>query len=95
MKQPAVYIITNTSHSVIYIGVTSNLPQRMYQHRQKLIDGFSSKYNLVKLVYFEAFDDMVNAITREKQLKKWSRSWKDELIGRLNPEWRDLYDDIL
>ncbi|QDP02000.1 GIY-YIG nuclease family protein [Thalassotalea sp. PS06] len=95
MKQPAIYIVTNKENTVVYIGVTSNLPQRIYQHREKLVAGFASKYSLSKLVYFELFDDMVNAISREKQLKKWSRAWKDELIGSSNPDWRDLYPEIL
>ncbi|WP_394172246.1 GIY-YIG nuclease family protein [Thalassotalea litorea] len=94
MKQPAVYIITNQTNSILYIGVTSNLPSRIYQHREKLIAGFSHKYHLNKLVYFEIYDDMPNAIAREKQLKKWLRAWKNELINKQNPDWQDLYPTV-
>ncbi|QDP02787.1 GIY-YIG nuclease family protein [Thalassotalea sp. PS06] len=95
MKQPAVYILTNKKNSVLYIGVTSNLPQRIYQHREKLVEGFSKRYNLTKLVYFELFDDLENAITREKRMKDWHRQWKVNLIEKNNPDWRDLYPEIL
>ncbi|TLU65046.1 GIY-YIG nuclease family protein [Thalassotalea litorea] len=95
MKQPAVYIITNQTNSILYIGVTSNLPSRIYQHREKLIAGFSLKYHLNKLVYFEIYDDMPNAIAREKQLKKWLRAWKNELINKENPDWQDLYPTVV
>ena len=94
MKQPAVYIISNIHNTVLYIGVTSNLVQRIYQHKEKMIPGFSAKYNLIKLVYFEVFDDMCNAISREKKLKEWHRDWKNRLIAEVNPNWRDLYLDI-
>lgn len=77
MKIPAVYIITNLNNTRLYIGVTSNLARRIYQHKNKMIKGFSSKYNLTKLVYFERFEDMENAIIREKRLKKWHRDWKE------------------
>ncbi|KGJ88757.1 GIY-YIG nuclease family protein [Thalassotalea sp. ND16A] len=95
MKQPAIYIISNVHNTVLYIGVTSNLVQRIYQHKEKLIGGFSAKYNLTKLVYFELFNDMENAIVREKRLKQWHRRWKNRLIGGVNPNWRDLYLDII
>jgi putative endonuclease len=91
MKQSCIYIITNRYNTTLYIGVTSNLIQRIYQHKHKLITGFSSTYNLDKLVYFEQFDDMENAILREKRLKKWNRDWKNRLINELNPSWEDLY----
>jgi putative endonuclease len=91
MKQPSVYILTNTRHTTLYIGVTSNLPQRIYQHKNKMVQGFTATYNLYKLIYFEQFDDMSEAILREKRLKKWNRSWKDILITEKNPEWEDLY----
>ena len=93
MKQPAVYILTNTRHSVFYTGVTSSLLQRIYQHKTKAVRGFSERYNLDKWVYFELLDDMENAIRREKQLKKWRRSWKIELIETHNPGWLDLWDE--
>ena len=82
MKQAAIYIITNQYNTVLYIGVTSNLEQRIYQHREKLIEGFSKNYNLYKLVYFEQYSDMDSAILREKKLKKWRREWKNNLIPK-------------
>ena len=95
MKQPCIYIITHHYNTTLYIGVTSNLVQRIYQHKNELVKGFSSKYNLNKLVYFEQFEDMDNAILREKRLKKWNRDWKNRLINELNPSWKDLYPDLL
>jgi putative endonuclease len=95
MKQPSVYIISNDRNTTLYIGVTSNLIQRIYQHKNKLIEGFSAKYNLRKLVYFEQFSDMGNAILREKRLKKWNRDWKNQLINERNPFWYDLYPTLL
>ena len=95
MKQPCVYMITNRNNTTLYIGVTSNLVQRVYQHKNKLIKGFSAKYNVDKLVYFELFEDMENAITREKRLKLWKRDWKNRLINEVNPSWRDLYPDLI
>lgn len=86
MKKPAIYIITNSSNSVLYIGVTSNLIQRIYQHKEKLVEGFSKRYNLFKLVYFELHEDMNSAIEREKRLKIWQRSWKERLIRNTNPQ---------
>lgn len=95
MKQPSVYIITNDRNTTLYIGVTSNLIQRIYQHKNKLIEGFSAKYNLNKLIYFEQFDDMNNAILREKRLKRWNRDWKNQLINERNPHWYDLYPNLI
>jgi putative endonuclease len=95
MRQPCIYIITNRHNTTLYIGVTSNLVQRIYQHKNKLVKGFSAKYNLNKLVYFEQLEDMDNAIIREKRLKLWKRDWKNRLINELNPSWRDLYPDLL
>ena len=85
-----VYILANWDDSVLYIGVTGNLPRRLYEHRNHLVDGFSSKYNTTKLVYFEQTNDVYSAISREKQLKKWRRSKKNDLIERINPQWVDL-----
>jgi putative endonuclease len=85
-----VYILSNWDDSVVYIGVTGNLKRRLYEHRNGLADGFTKKYNVHKLVYFESTSDVYSAISREKQLKKWSRSKKDELIRRINPKWEDL-----
>ena len=94
-KQPAVYILTNKRNGTLYIGVTSGLAQRVWQHQSNLVPGFSSKYNLHKLVYFELFDCMNTAIQYEKRLKKWNRQWKIELIEEKNPDWKDLYPDIV
>jgi putative endonuclease len=90
----AVYIITNDRHTVLYTGVTSNLKARIYQHREKLLPGFTARYNVYKLVYYEAFDDPSAAIAREKQIKGGPRQKKIELISGFNPEWRDPYDSI-
>ncbi|MBE6975207.1 MAG: GIY-YIG nuclease family protein [Ruminococcaceae bacterium] len=84
------YYVYNWSDSVLYIGVTSNLPRRLYEHRSHLVDGFSKKYNTHKLVYYEITNDVYSAISREKQLKKWSRIKKNDLIQKLNPQWVDL-----
>ncbi len=90
MSQYFVYILTNKSNKVLYIGVTNNLERRMYEHKTKLIDGFTKKYNLTKLVYFEETSDIGIAIEREKQLKNWHRDWKISLITDSNPDWKDL-----
>ena len=85
-----VYILTNWNHKVMYIGVTNDLHKRMYQHTNKLIDGFTKKYNVNKLVYYEATEDIRSAIAREKQLKGWIRKKKNNLVTATNPEWKDL-----
>ncbi|HCY77248.1 MAG TPA: excinuclease ABC subunit C [Ignavibacteriales bacterium] len=84
------YILTNWSNKVIYIGVTNNLQRRLYEHKNKLIDGFTKKYNLNKLVYYECFTNINDAIRREKELKKWRREKKNILVETMNPEWNDL-----
>ena len=89
-KQGFVYILTNRQNKVLYTGVTSDLTKRIYEHKNKLIDGFTKKYNTNKLVYFEVFDDMIEAITREKQIKGWLRSKKVALIENSNSGWKDL-----
>jgi putative endonuclease len=94
MKQPHIYIMTNIKNTTLYIGVTSQLVQRVYQHKSKLTLGFTNKYNLNKLVYFESFETMYEAITREKQLKNWRRAWKKNLIEEINPNWLDLSKDL-
>ena len=85
-----VYFLTNWDDSVLYIGVTNNLPRRLYEHRNGLVDGFTTKYNVHKLVYYEYTNDAYSAISREKQLKKWTRAKKNALVVKENPQWRDL-----
>lgn len=95
MKAGFVYIITNKFHSTLYIGVTSNLPQRILEHKEKRYENsFTSRYNLNKLVYWEAFQEIGDAIGREKQLKAGSRQKKINLINAMNPDWDDLYESI-
>jgi len=86
--------MTNNRNTVLYVGVTNDLIRRVYEHKQKLADGFTRKYNVVKLVYYEVFDDIENAILREKQIKAGSRQRKVQLINGMNREWRDLYDEL-
>ena len=90
-----VYILSNWDDSVLYIGVTGNLPRRLYEHRNHLVDGFSSKYNTEKLVYFEETTDVYSAISREKQIKSWNRARKEALVESQNPTWEDQYPMIL
>lgn len=92
MKNYCIYILTNKNNSVLYVGVTNNLTRRIWEHKSKLIEGFTKKYNIDKLVYFESLDNPKDAIKREKQLKAGSRKKKIELINKLNPEWKDLYN---
>ena len=89
-----VYIMANENNGVIYTGITSDLKKRVYEHKEKLVEGFTAKYNIRKLVYYEVFADPENAILREKQIKGGSRRKKIDLINRANKEWRDLYDEI-
>ena len=93
-KQPCIYIMTNRTDNVLYTGVTSNLKKRVYEHREKMIEGFTKKYNTHKLVYYEVFQDMANAIAREKQIKGMSRQKKIDLITAVNPDWIDLYASL-
>jgi putative endonuclease len=95
MKQPAVYILASERNGTLYIGVTSNLLARTWQHREHLVDGFTHRYNVTMLVWYELHATMDTAIAREKQLKKWNRAWKLRLIQEINPRWRDLWDDIV
>ena len=85
-----VYILSNWDDSVLYVGVTSNLPKRLYEHRSGFVEGFTKKYNIHKLVYYEEASYLRSALAREKQLKGWTRAKKNALIQRLNPEWKDL-----
>lgn len=94
MKEPAIYIISNSKNGILYIGVTSNLTKRILEHKNKKYKGFSSRHNLVSLVYYEFGYSMIEAIKREKQLKKWKRNWKIRLIEELNPDWNDLFPEI-
>jgi putative endonuclease len=88
-----VYLLSNWNNKVLYIGVTNNLERRIIEHKQKLIPGFTEKYNVNKLVYFEQTEDVMSAISREKQLKKWRREKKNALVNSLNPDWKDLSDE--
>ena len=93
-RQPAIYIMANQYQGTLYTGVTSNLPQRVYQHKHALTGGFTKDYDCKTLVYYEAADDMYGAITREKQIKKGSRKRKIALIEGMNPNWEDLYETL-
>ncbi len=92
MKNYYIYILSNKNNSVLYTGVTNSLMRRVWEHKAKLIEGFTKKYNVDKLVYFESFDNPRAAIKREKQIKAGSRKKKIELINKLNPDWKDLYN---
>ncbi|MDP4010624.1 MAG: GIY-YIG nuclease family protein [Candidatus Roizmanbacteria bacterium] len=94
MKKSAVYILANKRNGTLYIGVTADLVKRIWQHKNKLVSGFSSKYDLHMLIYYEPFDNIEHAISREKQLKAWKRKWKLALIESMNPDWNDLYELI-
>jgi len=89
-----VYILTNMPYGVFYVGFTSNLPKRIYEHKEGFVDGFTKRYNTKMLVYYEVFENAENAIKREKRLKRWPREWKIEAINQFNPEWRDLYGTL-
>ena len=93
-KLSYIYIMASCKNGTLYIGVTSNLQERVHQHKQGLLDGFTKKYNVKNLVYYEIFGDIGEAITREKQLKKWKREWKIKLIEKDNPGWNDLYNNL-
>jgi putative endonuclease len=93
-NQYYIYISTNKSNKVLYTGVTNDLSRRIYEHKNKLILGFTVKYNVDKLVYYEVYDNIEDAIQREKNIKKWYRKWKIELINELNPQWKDLYNGL-
>ena len=95
MKDYYIYILTNKKHGTLYIGITNNLMRRIYEHKNGIIKGFTKKYNLDKLVYFEQTTDINAAIQREKRLKKWNRAWKIELIESINPEWKDLSESFV
>lgn len=94
MRHYFVYILTSQRNGTLYIGVTSNLKQRVYRHKQGHIDGFTKEYKVHMLVYYEIYEQINDAIAREKQLKEWKRNWKLELIEEKNPDWVDLYEEI-
>ncbi|RKY09336.1 MAG: GIY-YIG nuclease family protein [Planctomycetota bacterium] len=93
MKQYFVYILASKRNGTLYIGVTNNLNKRVWQHKSGLVDGFTKKYSVGMLVYYERFGNIDSAIVREKRLKKWNRKWKLELIEKFNPEWKDLFEE--
>jgi len=90
MKNYYVYLLTNWNNKVMYVGMTNNLERRLYEHKNKLVNGFTKKYNIIKLVYFEETSDVNTALSREKEIKKWRREKKDSLVLIANPEWEDL-----
>jgi putative endonuclease len=94
MKRFFMYILASDRNGTLYIGMTSNLVQRIWQHKEKVVDGFTERYGVVRLVWYAELDSVEAAITREKQLKKWNRSWKMRLIEKENPTWRNLYESI-
>jgi len=95
MKQPCVYMLASQRNGTLYIGVTSDLIKRVWEHRQDFVEGFTRKYGVHDLVWYEQHEDMLTAIAREKALKEWQRAWKLELIEKMNPGWKDLYEDLV
>ena len=94
-KQPAVYILASKRNGTLYVGVTSDLQKRTWQHKNDIAPGFTKNYGVHRLVYYEVHPDMFSAITREKQIKKWNRAWKLELIEQQNRDWKDLWNEII
>jgi putative endonuclease len=94
-RSPCVYILASKKSGTLYIGVTSDLVKRVWEHQNDLVEGFTKKYAVHRLVYYEMLEDMDSAIQREKQLKKWNRDWKIDLIEKDNPEWHDLYESLV
>lgn len=95
MKQAVVYILASAKNGTLYIGVTSDLPKRIYEHKNHIVDGFTKRYNINILVWYELHENMIEAIAKEKQLKKWKRDWKLRIIEESNPNWNDLYNEII
>ena len=95
MKQYYVYILSSKRNGTLYIGVTNNLAKRVYEHKTNIVDGFTKKYNVHILVYYEIYGNIQDAIVREKQMKKWRRQWKINLIEKSNQQWNDLFDQII
>ena len=94
-KQPAVYILASKRNGTLYVGVTSDLEKRAWQHKNNAVEGFTKQYGVPHLVYYELHGDMLSAIAREKQIKKWNRAWKLEVIEKQNPDWKDLWEGII
>ena len=94
MKDYYVYLLSSKHNTVLYLGVTNDLKRRVFEHKEKLVDGFSKKYNCDKLVWYEHTNCVESAITKEKQMKKWKRAYKENVIKEMNPEWRDLYCEL-
>ena len=94
LKQPAVYILASKRNGTLYVGVTGDLKKRVWEHKSDLAEGFTKRYAVHQLVYYELHGDMVTAISREKQIKKWNRTWKLELIEKYNPDWNDISDQL-
>jgi len=94
-KNYFVYIVASQRNGTLYVGVTSDLIKRVWEHKNKLADGFTARYDVNKLVYYEHFLDAENAIRREKRFKKYNRKWKTDLIEKINPDWKDLYEDLI
>jgi putative endonuclease len=95
VKQYYVYILASKRNGTLYTGVTNNLPKRVFEHKNDVIRGFTEKYSVHNLVWYERYDDICSAIAREKRLKKWKRRWKIDLIEKVNPSWEDLYCDLI
>ena len=94
-KQPCVYLLANKRNGTLYTGVTSNLVKRIWEHKPHIVEGFTKKYNVTLLVWYEPHDSMESAIHKEKMIKNWKRSWKIKEIEKINPEWNDLYDGVI
>ncbi len=95
MRDYYIYILSNKKNGTLYLGVTNNLVKRVYEHKQNFVEGFTKRYNIHRLVYYEQSNDSYSAIQLEKRIKKWKREWKIELIERFNPGWKDLYYDLI
>ncbi len=95
MKQYYVYILASERNGTLYTGITNNITRRIYEHKNDLNQGFTRKYKIHRLVYYEIFNDSYNAIAREKAIKKWKREWKLKLINEFNPNWRDMYEELV
>ena len=94
-RQPCVYLLASKPNGTLYTGVTSNLVKRVWEHKQHLVEGFTRTYGVDRLVWYEVHESMISAISREKAIKKWNRAWKIRAIEAMNPEWRDLYEDLV